>query len=136
MNEEILKAIANALPSMQMEALRAELKKASEYDNLCKAVNQLKDDNAKLKMELDKYKAIESQMQTAIRESNDIKNSFEKKRSDIELQCANSRIGDLKELMNAAFRNPTIHKSFNRHVPVPSNGYTNLVTELETTAVE
>lgn len=132
MNNEIMEAIKKTLPTMQVEALKIELDKASRLPSVQKDLDSCREQISKLLSELNALRALEI-----------YKNDLDKKSQAMEVEilkiklCAESdKNAIIKELMFAAFRNPTIHKSFNKMIAVPAGGHTNNVTDHETTEVE
>lgn len=140
MNNEILEAIKKALPSMQVDVINNELFKARKYDTLIEQHNDLKNIHSKtlaekeeLYKDKEKIKLTQQQLETKIKEYEDLKQSLEIKMLKHELQCERNSNINLKDLMYAAFRNPTVHKSFSKNVVIPNNSYSNVVSESEYT---
>ncbi|MEO5348841.1 MAG: hypothetical protein H7836_04270 [Magnetococcus sp. YQC-3] len=143
MNKEILEAIAKTLPAMQAEILQRELTKAAAYDELKKKFDELAQvhkDATKIVVEYEnrrqEIKDLELQLKAKTKEYEDGKRDLELKMVKHELQCQMNVKQDLKDLMYAAFRNPTIHKSFSKSVPVNNMGWTTNVQDSETTTQE
>lgn len=139
MNQDILEAIAKSLPAMQMDSLRKELEKAKLYEQVAKE----KQDELKISSDLRLQLIIKDSQIIDLKKQVLTKEDLEKRERDLQLellkgkaQCAEQKYEAVKDLAYAAFRNPTVVKSFNRHVGVPSGGYTNVVSESESTAVE
>jgi len=139
MDQSILDAISKALPAMQMDVLRNELQRASEYEGLKQLNGELSSTIARQSKE-----NVELTKKLIEHETLDTKRSIleaKERALDIELlkikvSCAEEKYAAVKDLAYAAFRNPTVQKSYNRHVGIPSGGYQNLVSESETQTVE
>lgn len=123
MDPLILKAIQDSLPKMQVEALQKELEKASKFDQLTKDLQASRDAHSKLILEHDALKKLEHEMKQKLEETLFIKREFEIKTLKIQLECAKEVTTAVTNLAMAAFRNPTVVKSFNRNIPLKNNEY-------------
>lgn len=135
MNQEILEAIQKSLPTMQMDALKKELEKASMLDSI---VNELNDYKNRLKEMADKYSKlllIEDEMKRKILDAEKTVRDFEIKALKVQIDKHISVADNIKELAMAAFRNPTIYKSFNKMNRNPG-GYLEQYSESEQTSVD
>jgi len=124
MNQEIIEAIQKSLPAIQMDALKTELAKAAKVADLEITITTLR-----------KQIEIERELQQSLSKSLAEANARAKKTEELELQERNLKVqmleiklqceqvvsSNIKELAMAAFRNPTIHKSFNKPVAVPGS---------------
>lgn len=123
MDPIILKAIQDSLPKMQVEALQKELEKAAKFDQLTKDLQASRDAHSKLILEHDSLKKLENEMKQKLEEALFVKREFEIKKLQHELACAKEVTNAVTNLAMAAFRNPTIVKSFNRNIPLKDNEY-------------
>lgn len=134
MDQSILEAITKSLPAMQMDALRKELEKADRYEGLAKEKEALRLEGINLagqimslKDTLAKHAALDAKTLEIEKRERNLELEMLKAKLSYESQSRN----EIKELAYAAFRNPTVTKSYSRHVGVPSGGYTNVVSESE-----
>ncbi|HAB99729.1 MAG TPA: hypothetical protein DCE71_07910 [Parachlamydiales bacterium] len=132
MNNEILEAVRKTLPELQMKELQEALKKASDYDRVLNSYeecsrkrNELERENIEFKSTVERCKNESLKAQEVIRE-------YEIKELRTQLNCAEAIAKEIKELAMAAFRNPTVVKSYNKQVPVPSGQFMQYATETET----
>jgi len=135
MNKEIMEAVTKHLPAMQMEVLKQELEKEKLVDSLRDEMAILKVDKAKL------AKTIEDITKNMV--DQDILKKrvevVEKREQALELeilkkdvQCSKDTLVAVRDLAMAAFRNPTVYKSYNKPMEIQSGNYINQVTENET----
>lgn len=123
MDQNILDAIQKSLPAMQMDALKKELEKAGHYDKLILQLSECQKENSGLRYERDSLKKLESEMRTEKEKAQLIQKDFELKRLQHEVDSAKLVAKEIKDLAMAAFRNPTITKSFNRNIPLKNSEY-------------
>lgn len=136
MNEEILDAIEKSLPSIQMEVLRKELEKASKHDDLVTSNKVLNDKSHRLEVELSYARSKIAKAEAEQSEAAEIKRKFEIEKLKYELEAQKVISREIRELAMAAFRNPTVTKSFNRQVIVPSGDYLQSAAEFEVKTIE
>ena len=136
MNQEILSAIEKSLPSLQMEALRNELKKAQAFEDMQKKIQEQEGTIKKFADRIIKLEVLERREQ-----------EFENKKIDLDQRERNLSIKiletklemtiknneNMKDLVNAVFRSPfkTISISSSNN---SSSGYLNeskTITETE-----
>lgn len=134
MDQNILDAIQKSLPAMQMDALKKELEKAGYYDKLMSQLSECQKENSGLRYERDALKKLEIEMRTEKEKAQLIQRDFELKRLQHEVDTAKTVAKEIKELAMAAFRNPTIHKSYNRSIPLKNNEYSSGSTMSEYTS--
>ncbi|MBK7892856.1 MAG: hypothetical protein IPJ84_18990 [Bdellovibrionales bacterium] len=136
MTKEIMDAIEKSLPSMQMEVLRKDLEKASKYDAVLSENSVLREKNNRLEIDLSSVRSKIAKAETEISDAADVKRKFEIEKLKYELESQKCISREIRELAMAAFRNPTVIKSFSRQVAVPSGGYAHCASESETQSVE
>ena len=143
MNKEILEAVQKSLPAMQMDALKAELAKAESVPSLQSTINTLKSQIES--MNNDRQKLVEQLNEVNVRakkteELKEQERNLRVKELEIKLQCEQAISSNIREMAMAAFRNPTITKSFNIPVAVPGSaqctGYVTNEHVTETTKTE
>lgn len=128
MTQEILEAIQKSLPAMQMDLLKKELDKAAKYDKLEKELQDSRNAHSALILKHDVLQKLEVEMKTEKEKAQLVQRDFELKKLEYELKVEKEKTQAIKELAYAAFRNPTVHKSY--QVPVQNMGYTTQVSEI------
>lgn len=115
MNQDILDAITKSLPSMQVDALKAELKKAERVPDLEKIIAHLREcdanfqkTNSQQRQEIERLKKFEVD-DLRIREE---KRMLDVKILEIKLIAKEETLKAVSDLAHAAFRNPTVVKTF------------------------
>lgn len=139
MLEELLEAVKKNLPQMQVELLRQEFKKAEEFDGLIKEKERLLNEKRQLQ---DSINSLTTQL-VSLKQQMKPQEELEKRERDLQLTLVNNNLkaeqdknNQLRELMYAAFRNPTVNKSFIQPFMNQQTGYMNTGSGNETTTVE
>jgi molecular chaperone GrpE (heat shock protein) len=123
MDQNILDAIQKSLPAMQMDALKKELEKATMHDKLMSQLTECQKENSALRYERDGLKKLEVEMKTEKEKAQLMQRDFELLKVKHELECQKGIVNAVTNLAMAAFRNPTITKSFNRNIPLKNTEY-------------
>jgi DNA repair exonuclease SbcCD ATPase subunit len=129
MNNEILEAIQKSLPSMQMDALKAELAKLERLPALEKQIELL---NKSLEEENKKYSDMTSkyyEVNTRAKKTDELnkqENELKVKMLELELKLEKEASKRVEALAMAAFRNPTVHKSYYKNETPANPSYGNL----------
>lgn len=126
MNEEILEAVKKSLPSMQVDLLKKELLQAGRVPGLESELATYRKNLADAQDVLATAKAACAELR-----SREVKLAdLEKKERDLEvsrlkyeLEAQRSHFSSMKEIVLAAFRNPTVYKNFNKTIPDPGANY-------------
>jgi hypothetical protein len=121
---EIMNAVSKSLPAMQVDALKAELAKATEVDGLR---NQAKDSEkliTDLKVKLyeqntldQKLRDADTRLATALAKERQLELDLLKK----DYACEQRVTQNLKELMQTVFRNPSYTTSKSQEVADTNN---------------
>lgn len=142
MNQEILDAVAKALPKMQADVLHAELKKASEHQHLTSRVAELAQQLHDAKLDAARLSLIVKKDEELKARELEVQNKLRQLEIDLlkkDVQCANLVTSNVKELAMAAFRNPTVYKSYNKTIPDPNANYQGATIDVrgnENTSIE
>lgn len=139
MNKEIIDAITKSLPAMQVEVLNQELKKAGEYETLKLRFEDLNKEASKYLDTITRLtKQIKSEEELSIREAaiSDRERRYELEILKKDAQCSKDTLVAVRDLAMAAFRNPTVYKSYNKPMEIQSGNYINQVTENETISTD
>lgn len=139
MNKEILDAIVKTLPQMQVEALQAELKKAAEYSRLVERLNDMTNGSIKLTEEISTLKAKLKKEEDLAKYEEELRRQDQNLKITLlqkDLDCAKEVANEVKQLAMAAFKNPTVTKTFNMPVAVHNQGYVGSGFGSETTSTE
>lgn len=119
MTKEIMELVAKSLPAMQVDALRGELKKASEHEELYKKVDTLSKQIKALEEENRKLKALELSYDELNKRTTQQNLNLEKRERDLEsailkkeLECVKQSKNDIFTLVSSVFRNTETRKTF------------------------
>jgi hypothetical protein len=128
MDKEILDAITKSLSNMQMTALKEELAKASLLASVQNDLQKLRDAHSKQNIEMNDLMSLDRKFVDL--EKRELKLEVELLKKDI--ACANLTLSHVRDLAMAAFRNPTIYKTFNKQIPAQPGSFFNSTCEQET----
>lgn len=117
MDQKILDAIQQSLPAMQMDALRKELDRAKMHDNVLDEFKELKVRYDLRQNEVNQLTSQVSELKNKILKQEELDKREQKLEVELmkkDLACAQQILAGVKELAMAAFRNPTIMKTYYR----------------------
>lgn len=124
MSPEILEAVQKSLPARQMDALKAELAKAATVPGLnaqiLQAQNRLDAEqkaHAETRTKLSEVDARAKKTEELEKKERDLKVQM----LELELRLEREKYQAIDRLVYAAFRNPTISKSYTAPVVVPGS---------------
>lgn len=139
MNSEILAAIQKTLPAMELEVIKSELKKASEYEGLKTVIDQQQLINNDLTKNIRELKILIDTKNNEIDDLNKKITVFINRENQIqqieikqEMYSLNYQLNSQREmnekfmdLVKTIFKNPTVSTTVSKHVttPVLTNGY-------------
>jgi hypothetical protein len=141
MTQEIMDAIAKSVPSMQMEALKAELKKAedlpsitAQYEARGKKIEELSDTINTLQIRARAWENLATAEKALSLREQKLEVELLKK----DLTCKQNVIDSQERLMMAVFRNPIFRKTMNGQEPCNNAQYaqTVQVNRDESTTIE
>ena len=124
MNQEIIEAIQKSLPAIQMDALKTELAKAASVTQLQAQIKSLQDDLVSKDRQLSEAVSKRYEAEARAKKTDELaeqERNLKVQMLEIKLAAEINTANRVEALAMAAFRNPTIHKSFNKPVAVPGS---------------
>ena len=124
MTEEILKAIQNSLPAMQVEVLKGELKKAEQLPMKDQEIARLNSELDRVKKNLSEEQIKRFDADARAKKTEELKDQerdIKVKMLELELRLEKDASGRVERLAMAAFRNPSVHKSYVTPVAIPGS---------------
>ena len=143
MTDEILKAIQNSLPAMQVDVLKAELKKAEQLPMKDQEIARLNGELDRIKKQLSEQQIKRYDADSRAKKTEELaeqERNIKVKMLELELKIEKDASARVEKLAMAAFCNPMIHKTYSTPLAVPGtkdySGTVQTATGSETTTVD